>query len=82
MIKDSPNPPSDSSSFHPAALQAISNYLNPSEKPDRPTDGDFLLAVREGLNTETILINASEDLASIQAIACNLAFQIDSTHAV
>jgi len=31
MIKDSPNPPSDSTAFHTAAHRAINHYLNPSE---------------------------------------------------
>ncbi|KTB55241.1 MULTISPECIES: DUF6124 family protein [Pseudomonas] len=53
MIKDSPNPPSDS----------------------QPTDQIF--SVLPNLNTETLLANASQDLASVQALAGNLAFDID-----
>jgi hypothetical protein len=53
MIKDSPNPPSDS----------------------QPTDQIF--TVLPNLNSETLLANASQDLASLQALAGNLAFDID-----
>ncbi|WP_017139708.1 DUF6124 family protein [Pseudomonas fluorescens] len=53
MIKDSPNPPSDS----------------------QPTDQIF--SVLPNLNSETLLANASQDLASLQALAGNLAFDID-----
>ena len=53
MIKDSPNPPSDS----------------------QPTDQIF--TVLPNLNSETLLANASQDLASVQALAGNLAFDID-----
>lgn len=53
MIKDSPNPPSDS----------------------QPTDQIF--TVLTNLNSETLLANASQDLASVQAMAGNLAFDVD-----
>ncbi|EPJ87733.1 hypothetical protein CFT9_06125 [Pseudomonas sp. CFT9] len=44
MIKDSPNPPSDS----------------------QPTDQIFTILTN--LNSETLLANASQDLASVQAL--------------
>ncbi len=53
MIKDSPNPPSNS----------------------QPTDQLFTLL--PNLNSETLLANASQDLASVQALAGNLAFEVD-----
>lgn len=53
MIKDSPNPPSDSQST------------------------DHIFTVLPNLNSETLLANASQDLASVQALAGNLAFDID-----
>ncbi|EFQ61498.1 hypothetical protein PFWH6_4800 [Pseudomonas fluorescens WH6] len=53
MIKDSPNPPSDSQS------------------------ADQIFTVLPNLNSETLLANASQDLASVQALAGNLAFEID-----
>ncbi len=53
MIKDSPNPPSNS----------------------QPTDQIF--TVLTNLNSEALLANASQDLASVQALAGNLAFDVD-----
>lgn len=53
MIKNSPNPPSDSQS------------------------ADQLFTVLPNLNSETLLANASQDLASVQALAGNLAFDVD-----
>ena len=53
MIKDSPNPPSNS----------------------QPTDQ--LFTVRPSLNSETLLANAAQDIASVQALMCHLAFEVD-----
>ena len=77
MIKDSPNPPSDSTAFHTDAHRAINHYLNPSEKPEPSAEDQGLFTVREGLDVETLLVNASEDLASVQALASHLAFEVD-----
>jgi len=77
MIKDSPNPPLDSTAFHASAHRAINHYLNASEKPQPSAEGDNLFTVREGLDIETLLVNASEDLASVRALASHLAFEID-----
>jgi hypothetical protein len=77
MIKDSPNPPLDSTAFHASAHRAINHYLNPSENPQPSAEGDNLFTVREGLDVETLLVNASEDLASVRALASHLAFEID-----
>ncbi|AZF43185.1 hypothetical protein C4J87_3029 [Pseudomonas sp. R1-43-08] len=77
MIKDSPNPPSDSTAFHTTAHRAINHYLNTSEKPEPASEDHGVFAVREGLDVETLLVNASEDLASAQALASHLAFEID-----
>lgn len=80
MIKDSPNPPSGSAALQTAAHRAINHYLNPSEKPEPPAEGHGLFTVREGLDAETLLVNASEDLASAQALANHLAFEIEGAH--
>ncbi|WP_438867563.1 DUF6124 family protein [Pseudomonas sp. L1(2025)] len=77
MIKDSPNPPSDSTAFHAAAHRAINHYLNPSEKPEPSAESHGVFTVREGLDVETLLVNASEDLSSVQALASHLAFEVD-----
>lgn len=77
MIKDSPNPPLDSAAFHTAAHRAINHYLNTSEKPEPASEGHGVSTVREGLDVETLLVNATEDLASVQTLASHLAFEID-----
>ncbi|NCE91896.1 DUF6124 family protein [Pseudomonas sp. L13] len=46
---------------------------------DSPNPPEQLFNVRPGLGTETLLINASQDLASISDIATQLAFEIDGT---
>ena len=46
---------------------------------DSPNPPEQLFNVRPGLGTETLLINASQDLASIKDIATHLAFEIDGT---
>ncbi|AZE60783.1 MULTISPECIES: DUF6124 family protein [Pseudomonas] len=44
---------------------------------DTPNPPEKLFTVRPNLGTETLLINASQDLASITDIATQLAFEID-----
>ncbi|NNA95556.1 DUF6124 family protein [Pseudomonas gessardii] len=81
MIKHSPNPPPsyDASLLRDAAYRAINHYLHP-EKP-APSDpaSAALFTVRTDLDAETLLINASQDLASINVLATHLAFEIDGT---
>ncbi|WDU64526.1 DUF6124 family protein [Pseudomonas poae] len=44
---------------------------------DTPNPPETLFTVRPDLGTETLLVNASQDLASISEIASHLAFEID-----
>ncbi|OPA89136.1 hypothetical protein BFW88_16155 [Pseudomonas fluorescens] len=46
---------------------------------DTPNPPDKLFSVLPNLGTETLLINASQDLSSITDIATHLAFEIDGT---
>ena len=46
---------------------------------DTPNPPETLFTVRPELGTETLLVNASQDLASISDIAADLAFEIDGT---
>ena len=46
---------------------------------DTPNPPETLFTVRPELGTETLLVNASQDLASISDIATHLAFEIDGT---
>ncbi|ASV39213.1 hypothetical protein CI807_24390 [Pseudomonas sp. NS1(2017)] len=44
---------------------------------DSPNPPETLFSVRPDLGTETVLANASQDLASINDIAAHLAFEVD-----
>lgn len=44
---------------------------------DSPNPPEKLFTVRLDLGTETLLVNASQDLSSITDIATHLAFEID-----
>ncbi|AZF05868.1 DUF6124 family protein [Pseudomonas sp. R5-89-07] len=44
---------------------------------DSPNPPEHLFTVRPNLCTETLLVNASQDLASINDIATHLAFDVD-----
>ena len=78
MFKVTPNPPNEPDlKFNQAAHRAIDHYLNP--KPATPESSDGLFTVRADLGTETLLDNASQDLACISDIAAHLAFEIDGT---
>ncbi len=83
MIKHSPNPPPhqnyDSNLLQEAASRAISHYLNPANQTHKPAEPplDGLFTVRTDLDAETLLVNASQDLASISVMASHLAFEID-----
>ncbi|MGC6370812.1 DUF6124 family protein [Pseudomonas sp. K2I15] len=89
MIKDSPNPPHhssyDASLLQEAANRAIHHYLKPENRSQTPIDEptelpfDGLFTVRADLDAETLLANASQDLASINVIAAHLAFEVDGT---
>jgi hypothetical protein len=91
MIKVTPDPPAtengssyeslDSSKLHETAQQAHDHYLPPpcdtSGLADaRPVN---IFAVVPGLNTETLLANASETLASANVLASNLAFDVEGS---
>ena len=54
---------------------SISSQAESRQAGDSPSDQIF--TVLPSLNTETLLANASQDLASVQALACNLAFEVD-----
>ncbi|MCF5547040.1 DUF6124 family protein [Pseudomonas salomonii] len=81
MIKDTPNPPVhqdyDTSTLHEVAYRAINHYLNPGKPIPESSEGIF--TVRADLGTETLLVNASQDLASISDIANHLAFEIEGS---
>lgn len=45
----------------------------------KPTPNPPLFTVNPHENTETLLVNASETLSSLNALTCNLAFDLDAS---
>ncbi|MFW0757598.1 DUF6124 family protein [Pseudomonas sp. H11T01] len=64
-----------------AADRALDHYLAPPlDKPRRPdTQPVNIFTVASNLDTEMLLTNASETLASANAIACDLAFDLEGS---
>ncbi|MGF6128986.1 hypothetical protein QF019_004210 [Pseudomonas frederiksbergensis] len=89
MFKATPNPPENSGTDSPEALdakrmkeaadRAFAHYFPPiNEKPAKRRRGKlFAVSSDIDIDTEAVLANASEDLLSISAIAANLADDVD-----
>jgi hypothetical protein len=89
MHKITPNPPEsetvspyeslDSNKLHEAAERALDHYLSPPFDKSRLADARpvNIFAVVPGLNTETLLANACETLASANVLASDLAFDVE-----
>ncbi|MEB0105461.1 MULTISPECIES: DUF6124 family protein [unclassified Pseudomonas] len=45
----------------------------------KPTPSPLLFTVTPQLTTETLLVNASETLSSLNALTCTLAFDLDAS---
>ncbi|TWC16124.1 MULTISPECIES: DUF6124 family protein [unclassified Pseudomonas] len=82
MFKVTPNPPDadPTSSYDKAADRALDFYLNPkpSESEINPPF-DQLFAVVNGIETEVLLANLSETLASANAMVSDLAFELNGS---
>ena len=88
MFKVTPNPPDtdpvspyespDSNKLNEAAERALNHHFPPAD-PKPPKRNGQLFSVSPGINPETLLANASEDLLSISAIAANLADDVDGS---
>ncbi|SEN62418.1 DUF6124 family protein [Pseudomonas sp. NFACC39-1] len=63
-----------------AAERALNHYLNP-KKPEPSTDPriDSLFSVTAKADADTLLTSTSETLASVKAMAENLAFEVEGT---
>ncbi|MBC3350320.1 hypothetical protein HU811_27065 [Pseudomonas sp. SWRI196] len=79
MFKITPNPPEDDSKkLNEAADRALAFYLDP--KPEKPTSSPGqLFTVVEDADMECLLANLSETLASVNAMASDLAFELDGS---
>lgn len=91
MVKITPNPPGkaenlssytrfDSAEQREAADRALNIHLSPDAavKPDTQ-DGQIFTVVKGRLNTESILTTLSETLASANAMANDLAFDLEGS---
>jgi hypothetical protein len=68
--------------LHAAAQRAIDHYLFPTNKnDDAPTNhpSNNLFLVSPDIDTETLLANASENLASASEMAATVAFNLDDS---
>ncbi|VVN90189.1 DUF6124 family protein [Pseudomonas fluorescens] len=90
MVKVTPDPPEtengfyeslDSSRLHEAAQRALDHCLPPASDKSRHADARpvNIFAVVPGLNTETLLANACETLASANVLASDLAFDVEGS---
>ncbi|EJL03889.1 MULTISPECIES: DUF6124 family protein [Pseudomonas] len=89
MIKVTPNPPeTDSTSaqngldpqkLDEAAKRALDYYLAPKPEAKKKPSSNQLYTVVEGIDTECLLANLSETLASANATISDLAFELDGS---
>jgi hypothetical protein len=88
MFKVTPNPPNtdpaspgdpiSSKAFEKAAERALDFYLKPN--PTQPeADPNQLFTVVNGVDTEALLANLSETLASANAMVSDLAFDLEGS---
>ena len=64
-----------------AAERALNHYLNPKPPQEPPSDSriDSLFSVTAKADTDTLLTSTSETLASVKAMAEDLAFEVEGT---
>ena len=91
MFKITPNPPEadptspytdgiNAQKLDAAAKRALDFYLRPKpEKPEATTQPGQLFTVVEDVDTECLLANLSETLASADAMVSDLAFELDGS---
>jgi len=90
MIKPTPNPPETddtspyesprSKKFHEAAERALDHYLNPSAAPALSRKPRTMYAIDPDIDTEELLANACETLASAKGIATDFAGLLPASH--
>ncbi|KGU85926.1 hypothetical protein E3Z27_18190 [Pseudomonas mediterranea] len=81
MFKVTPNPPDtdpNTSELDKAAKRALDFYLKPQTSESKADLGQ-LFTVVNGVDTECLLANLSETLASANAMVSDLAFELDGS---
>ena len=80
MYKVTPNPPepeTDPKKLQEASDRALDYYLNPKQaKSENKPSPDQLFTVVDNIDTESLLANLSETLASADAMVSDLAFDL------
>ncbi|MGR4974870.1 DUF6124 family protein [Pseudomonas sp. LARHCG127] len=80
MFKATPNPPeTDPQKLDEAAKRAIDHYLDPKPDPKKKQPSGPLFSVSESADTETLLANLSETLASANAMLGDLTFDLEGS---
>ncbi|WP_448693274.1 DUF6124 family protein [Pseudomonas rhizophila] len=89
MFKATPNPPEtdpsspraglDPQKLDEAAKRAIDHYLDPKPQPKKKQPSSQLFSVAESADTETLLANLSETLASANAMLGDLTFDLEGS---
>ncbi|WP_434559108.1 DUF6124 family protein [Pseudomonas sp. Z4-20] len=83
MYKVTPNPPepeTDPKKLQEATDRALDYYLKPEQnKPRNKQPSDPLFTVVDGIDTESLLANLSETLASADAMINDLAFDLEGS---
>ncbi|BBH31033.1 MULTISPECIES: DUF6124 family protein [Pseudomonas] len=62
-----------------AAKRAIDHYLDPKPQPKKKQPSSQLFSVAESADTETLLANLSETLASANAMLGDLTFDLEGS---
>jgi hypothetical protein len=62
-----------------AAKRAIDHYLDPKPQPKKKQPSSQLFSVAESADTETLLANLSETLASANAMLSDLTFDLEGS---
>jgi len=89
MVKITPTPPKaedlsayttlDSRKLREAADRALNLHLSPPTPAKPDTQDGQVFSVVPGLNTESVLTSLSETLASANAMASDLAFELEGS---
>ncbi|MFL7962741.1 DUF6124 family protein [Pseudomonas kielensis] len=80
MFKATPNPPeTDSQKHDEAAKRALDYYLDPKPQAKKKQPSSQLFFVAESADTETLLANLSETLASASAMLGDLTFDLEGS---
>ncbi|BBP57546.1 DUF6124 family protein [Pseudomonas sp. St316] len=89
MIKETPNPPKPASTYpygdyapeklQQAADRALDHYLKPDDSASEAKPSVQLFIVVDSVDTESLLANLSENLASANAMLSDLAFDLEGS---